>query len=90
MNSSELLFDNRIDPNQTTNLATNPTHSDKLAVMREKMNRKMESISDDFQTCTWYRDHWTDNRVIIRSGPGDIKRYTGKTIVVDVNYSPLN
>ena len=88
-NGSELLFDNRHDPNQTTNLATDPTHSDKLTVMREKMNRKMNLINDDFQTCTWYRDHWTDNRVIIRSGPGDIKRHTGETIVVDVNYSSL-
>jgi hypothetical protein len=27
----------------------------------------MEEIGDTFEKCTWYRDHWTRDRVILQS-----------------------
>lgn len=86
VNGSELLFDNIHDPHQTENLALISQHKELLSKMRAQMDAKLESISDGFHECSWYRDNWTDNRVIVRSGPGEIKRYAGQTIPVDVNF----
>jgi arylsulfatase A-like enzyme len=85
----ELLFDNTNDPLQKTDLATNPAHAAKLADLRRKMNAKMVAIHDDFKPCSWYRDHWTDDRVIMRSGPGEFKRELGPTIKVDTTYGSI-
>ncbi len=82
VNGSELLFDNIADPNQSRNLALDSGYEKKLKELREKMNRKLVSISDGFEKCSWYRDHWTHDRVIVRSGPGEIRRSTGENIEV--------
>lgn len=82
----ELLFDNVADPIQSKDLATDPAHAKKLVELREKMNAKMASINDGFQKCSWYRDNWTDNRVIVRGARGKFSRELGPTIDVDVNY----
>ena len=52
-------------------------------------NRKMVSIHDEFKPCSWYRDHWTEDRVIMRSGPGEFERELGKTIKVDTSYGSI-
>ena len=83
----ELLFDNKNDPMQSEDLAADPKHQEKLVELREKMDQKLVAIDDDFKKCSWYRDNWTENRVIMRSGPGPLKRELGETIEVDVNYS---
>jgi len=68
---SELLFDNQADPLQMTNLAADPAHKDTLGRLRRQMAAKMASLNDTFETCTWYRDHWTDGkRNIIASARG--------------------
>lgn len=83
----ELLFDNKNDPLQSNDLAANPKHKDTLLKLRQQMNAKMKLINDDFKTCSWYRDNWTDDRVIMRAGPGVHKRELGKTIDIDITYS---
>ena len=85
----ELLFDNTNDPLQKTDLAAIPAHDAKLAELRRKMNAKMVAIHDDFKPCSWYRDNWTDDRVIMRSGPGEFKRELGPTIKVDTTYGSI-
>lgn len=67
----ELLFDNINDPLQTTNLAGNPEYSEKLQELRSKMAAKMEELNDQFMPCTWYRDNWTENRIIKASARGE-------------------
>ena len=85
----ELLFDNKNDPLQKRDLAGDPAHSEKLAELRRKMNQKMAAIHDEFKPCSWYRDHWIQDRVIMRAGPGDFKRELGETIEVDTNYGRI-
>jgi hypothetical protein len=41
---------------------------------RRLLNNKMLSLQDTFETCTWYRDHWTDgNCCITASAKGPFK-----------------
>ena len=57
----ELLFDNREDPYQMHNLVDDPAHA-------ELLEARMAALNDTFEACTWYRDHWIEDRVILRSG----------------------
>lgn len=63
---SELLFDNVADPMQRRNLAGDPSQQATLTRLRELLKKKMASINDTFEACTWYRDHWTRDRCILR------------------------
>ena len=81
----ELLFHNAVDPIQSKDLAADPAHAAKLKELRDQMNARMAAIGDDFQKCSWYRDNWTDNRVIMRGGRGTFKWELGPTLEVDVN-----
>jgi arylsulfatase A-like enzyme len=85
----ELLFDNLADPHQANDLADHPKHAAKLAELRSKLKAKMIEISDPFQKCSWYRDAWTENRVIMRGGRGEFKRDLGPTVEVDVKYTSI-
>jgi arylsulfatase A-like enzyme len=85
----ELLFDNKNDPLQKTDLTADAAHAGKLAELRRKMQAKMAAIHDDFKPCSWYRDHWTDDRVIMRAGPGEHKRESGPTIKVDTTFGHI-
>jgi arylsulfatase A-like enzyme len=68
VDKSELLFDNKNDPYQMKNLASNAKYNKTLERFRGMLARKMESLNDTFEKCTWYRDNWTDgNRNIIRT-----------------------
>ncbi|HLP37630.1 sulfatase [Lacibacter sp.] len=67
----ELLFDNKLDPQQITNLINDIKYTAVAKKLREKMQRKMIELNDEFKPCTWYRDNWTDgNRNIIASAKG--------------------
>jgi arylsulfatase A-like enzyme len=66
----ELLFDNLNDPLQATNLVDNQEYSEKLMELRSQMTEKMAELNDQFMPCTWYRDHWTEGRVIKASARG--------------------
>ena len=85
----ELLFDHKNDPLQRHDLARDPAHADTLADLRRKLNDKLAAIHDEFKPCKWYRDHWTQDRIILRAGPGEFKRELGPTIEVDPNYGKI-
>jgi len=71
VDGKELLFDNIADPYQMNNLAEDPAYDAKRGEMKAKMYAKMESISDNFDISTYYRDNWTDgNRNILRGARG--------------------
>jgi arylsulfatase A-like enzyme len=60
----ELLFDNLKDPYQLQNLAERPEAMPTLDHFRALLKTRMQALDDTFETCTWYRDHWTKDRVI--------------------------
>lgn len=66
VDGAELLFHNVNDPYQMKNLADDPEHQKVMARFRQMLAKKMKSLNDDFQACTWYRDHWTEDRIILR------------------------
>jgi arylsulfatase A-like enzyme len=63
----ELLFDNINDPFQMNNLAANETARPLLEKFRGMLKARMNGINDTFESCTWYRDHWTKDRIILRT-----------------------
>ncbi|PHS02943.1 MAG: hypothetical protein COA78_19850 [Blastopirellula sp.] len=85
----ELLFDNLNDPQQAHDLAAVPKHLATLEALRGKMADKMNQLNDNFELCTWYRDHWLENRVILRGAQGKFERTTGPNVEVDTEYSPV-
>ncbi len=68
---SELLFDNQSNPLQLHNLVREPAYAELLTQLRQKLQQKMGSLKDEFRPCTWYRDHWTEDRIIIRTATSD-------------------
>jgi hypothetical protein len=53
------------------NLINNEGHREIMETMRNMLKQKMTALNDTFESCTWYRDHWTDgNRNIIRGAKG--------------------
>lgn len=67
---AELLFDHQADPFQRTNLATDPEHADTLSRFRQMLKTRLAALNDTFEACTWYRDHWTKDRNILRGAKG--------------------
>ena len=65
--AEELLFDNAADPYQMVNLAQDPAHAGVMAEFREMLETRMAALSDGFEACTWYRDNWTEDRLILRT-----------------------
>ena len=60
----ELLFDNEADPYQMRNLTDDPKSREVLEHYRALMRRRMQELGDTFEASSWYRDHWTQDRVI--------------------------
>ena len=67
---SELLFHNRRDPYQLRNLATEKSASATLRAYRERSQKWRKERNDTFESCTWYRDHWTTDRNITMTASG--------------------
>jgi arylsulfatase A-like enzyme len=63
----ELLFDHTADPFQMTNLAEHPDFGPVMRGFRTLLERKMNEIGDTFESCSWYRDHWTEDRIIVKT-----------------------
>ncbi|MBD2867179.1 sulfatase family protein [Paenibacillus arenilitoris] len=63
----ELLFDHAADPLQQHNLADDSRYGDILGRFRELLECKMKQVGDTFESCTWYRDNWTEDRRILRT-----------------------
>jgi arylsulfatase A-like enzyme len=68
---SKLLFDHQSDPYQTRNLASDPVYANTIDRYREMLSARMAALNDTFAPCTWYRDHWTEDRVIVRTATMD-------------------
>ena len=68
----ELLFDNVNDPIQSKDLAGSQPEA--LERLRKQMNARMEALGDPFKPCSWYRDNWTEDRLIMRGGKGGFER----------------
>ena len=85
IDGEELLFDNRNDPQQSVNLVNDPAFATDLNRLRQWMAEKMLAVHDKFKPCTWYRDNWTNNRVILRGSKGEFHREMGEDVAVDVN-----
>jgi hypothetical protein len=49
----------------------------------------MKELGDTFEACSWYRDQWTENRVILRGAKGEFHRELGPDVEVDVNYQSI-
>lgn len=64
---SELLFDNRLDPLQMKNLASDPAFAGIKKELADKMYGKMGEIGDTFESCSWYEKNWTRDRLILRT-----------------------
>ncbi len=85
---SELLFDNQLDPHQMKNLATSPAHQTTLQRLRHMLETKMASLGDTFETCTWYRDHWTKERNILRGAQGGHCDLEALDRIIQANFPP--
>jgi arylsulfatase A-like enzyme len=81
----ELLFDHTTDPSQKLDLSTVPAHLDDLNLLRGQMNQRMNRIGDSFEKCSWYRDHFTENRVIVSGARGIFHREFGADVPVDTS-----
>jgi arylsulfatase A-like enzyme len=62
----ELLFDNLRDHYQLENLAERPEAAQTLDHFRALLKTRMQEMDDTFEASTWYRDHWTKDRIITR------------------------
>ncbi len=62
----EFLFDNQDDPHQLHNLADDPAHEATMKSFRALLKKRMDELDDGFEASTWYRDHWTKDRIITR------------------------
>jgi len=83
----ELLFDHAADPLQQHDLAGDAAHHDTLARLRDGMNQRLAKIGDTFEKCSWYRDHFTENRVIVRGAHGEFHREFGADVPVDTSHA---
>jgi arylsulfatase A-like enzyme len=64
---SEYLFDNLADPYQQHNLVDDADHQETLNHYRELLQQRMAELNDSFELCTWYQEHWIEDRIIQRT-----------------------
>ena len=62
-----LLFENVADPYQMVNLAQDPAYAEMMDGFRAMLATRMAALNDGFEACTWYRDNWTEDRLILRT-----------------------
>jgi arylsulfatase A-like enzyme len=67
---SELLFNHRRDPYQMHNLAGESSAAATLRHYRERSQAWRKERNDTFESCTWYRDRWTQDRNITMTASG--------------------
>jgi arylsulfatase A-like enzyme len=67
---SELLFNNRLDPYQLNNLASDRTQNAKLTHYRRLSEEWRRQQNDAFEPCTWYESRWTTDRNITSTARG--------------------
>ena len=64
---SEKLFDNIADPFQTRDLIDEPESTELREQFWTMLKQRMDALNDTFEACTWYRDNWTEDRIILRT-----------------------
>ena len=57
------LFDNLDDP----------YHRGVRRRLKGHMQKRMDDLNDPFEKTTWYRDHWVEDRVIVRSATRELE-----------------
>lgn len=55
------------DPLQANDLAGDPAHAATLRRCRAALREGLAAFGDTCEACTWYRDHWTRDREIVRT-----------------------
>ncbi|MCP4644670.1 MAG: sulfatase-like hydrolase/transferase, partial [bacterium] len=70
VDGEELLFGHVADPYQMMNLAESPEHVETMERFRAMLADRMNDLNDTFEACTWYRDRWTKDRIILRGARG--------------------
>lgn len=83
---SELLFDRQADPYQMRNLAGERGRRAALEHCRARLQRWMKEMNDTFEACTWYRDHWTEDRNILRGARGGSHNLEQLRRILQANY----
>lgn len=66
----ELLFRHRSDPYQLRDLAGERSAAAALRHYRALSQAWRKERNDAFERCTWYRDHWTNDRNIVLTATG--------------------
>lgn len=66
----EYLFHNPSDPLQMHNRAADPQYRLQLEVYRNMISYRMGELNDTFESATWYRDRWTQDRHVLRGAKG--------------------
>lgn len=67
VDGEEHLYDNLADPYQQHNLASAPAQQPLLRDFRRRLGARLDALGDRFAACSWYRDHWTEDRIIQQS-----------------------
>jgi arylsulfatase A-like enzyme len=86
VDGSELLFDNLGDPKQSKNLVNNKKYKAVVEKFRKRFKQKQLAINDTFEKCSWYRDNWTKNRVLLKAARGPFKKELSPSVKVDIHY----
>jgi arylsulfatase A-like enzyme len=73
LDGPEYLFDNIDDPYQQNNLINDPDHRGTRRRLKNYMRKRMNELNDPFKPTTWYRDHWTEDRVVVRSATRELE-----------------
>ena len=60
----EFLFDLENDPYERNNLAGDPEYRDRMEDLKRQMYSRMEAVGDRFESNSYYREHWVEDRII--------------------------
>jgi len=63
----EILLDRKTDPHMKTDVAQDPSYATQIARLRSIMAGRMKELNDEFQKCTWYRDHWMHRNYSVKA-----------------------
>ena len=73
---AEELYDNEADPHQMTNLAKDPAHAIRMERFRKRLAVLLAEAHDAFQPGTYYAGWYDEERNLIRTGLGPVKKMT--------------
>ena len=74
VDGAEMLFDHEKDPDEMVNLIDDPAYAQVRDEMKAQMKAEMARVNDNFEATSYYRDHWTKDRHIIRTATDDYSK----------------